>query len=294
MSKRRGILILLSLCLLFVGYVYLRQESHEDIDQDIYLMDVVFKDLQGDLIPVKINFYNEVDIEESVRNRVTLMQTEDLIPYGLYPVLSHELKIQDIHIDNEILTIDFNNELYNNHPLDLLEALTFTLTDYDEIQQLQLTIDGEFIQYLPNSTIPLTSLTQNLGLNNFEETAPLLHQTIPVMVYQNKTIQDFQFYVPTTIRVDENESLFSQVQTILSYIESKIHLIDVKLQDKTLIIHLDSNILLDNETIDKTLEDLIVLSLCSLNNVENVNIQVNGEDVAVKKSSQIEYNYIKL
>lgn len=294
MSKRRGMILLLCLCLLFVGYIYFRQDPQDETSEDVYLMNVVFKDEQGDLIPVKINFYNEVDLEESVRNRITFMQTDDLIAYGLYPVLNEQLKIQDVYIENEVLTVDFNNELYNSHPLDILEALTYTLTDYDGVQQLQLTIDGEYIQYLPNSNIPLSSLTKDLGLNNFEETSALLHQTIPVMVYQNKTIQDFQFYVPTTIRIDETESLFSQVQTILNYVESKIHLLDVQLQDHTLTIELDSNILLDNETIDKTLEDLIVLSLSSLKNVENVNIQVNGEDVSTKKSSQIEYNYVKL
>lgn len=294
MSKRRGMILLLCLCLLFVGYIYFRQDPQDETSEDVYLMNVVFKDEQGDLIPVKINFYNEVDLEESVRNRITFMQTDDLIAYGLYPVLNEQLKIQDVYIENEVLTVDFNNELYNSHPLDILEALTYTLTDYYGVQQLQLTIDGEYIQYLPNSNIPLSSLTKDLGLNNFEETSALLHQTIPVMVYQNKTIQDFQFYVPTTIRIDETESLFSQVQTILNYVESKIHLLDVQLQDHTLTIELDSNILLDNETIDKTLEDLIVLSLSSLKNVENVNIQVNGEDVSTKKSSQIEYNYVKL
>lgn len=294
MGRRRGMIVLLSLCLLFVGYVYFRRDPQDETSEDVYLMNVVFKDEQGDLIPVKINFFNEVDLQESVRNRITFMQTDDLIAYGLYPVLNKELKIQDISIENKVLTVDFNDELYNSHPLDILEALTYTLTDYDEVQQLQLSIDGEYIQYLPNSNIPLSSLTKDLGLNNFEETSALLHQTMPVMVYQNKTIQDFQFYVPTTIRIDETESLFSQVQTILNYVDSKIHLFNVQLEDHTLTIQLDSNILLDNETIDKTLEELIVLSLSSLKGVENVNIQVNGEDVSTKKSSQIEYNYVKL
>ena len=57
---------------------------------------------------------------------------------------------------------------------------------------------------------------------------------------------------------------------------------------------LDSNILLDNEKIDQTLEDLIVLSLSSLKDVKDVEIKINGEDVRTKQSSQIEYNYIKM
>jgi len=96
------------------------------------------------------------------------------------------------------------------------------------------------------------------------------------------------------MRVDENEPLTKQVQTILSYVQSKIHLLDAKLDNGVLTVDLDSNILLDNEKIDQTLEDLIVLSLSSLKDVKDVEIKINGEDVRTKQSSQIEYNYIKM
>ena len=69
---------------------------------------------------------------------------------------------------------------------------------------------------------------------------------------------------------------------------------DAQMKDGILTIDLDSNILLDNERIDQSLEDLIVLSLSSLKNVKDVEIKINGEDVRTKQSSQIEYNYIKI
>ncbi|MFR1296522.1 MAG: hypothetical protein ACLSBH_14490 [Coprobacillus cateniformis] len=74
-----------------------------------------------------------------------------------------------------------------------------------------------------------------------------MHQTVPVMVYHQKTIEQYSYYVPTTMRVDENEPLTKQVQTILSYVQSKIHLLDAKLDNGVLTVDLDSNILLDNE-----------------------------------------------
>ena len=74
----------------------------------------------------------------------------------------------------------------------------------------------------------------------------------------------------------------------------KIHLLDAKLDNGVLTVDLDSNILLDNEKIGQTLEDLIVLSLSSLKDVKDVEIKINGEDVRTKQSSQIEYNYIKM
>ena len=294
MKKRIGVVAVLIVCLTFVSYVYLNKESPQ-IDNDVYFKSVVFKDSDGDLIPVSVNLHTQMELEEEIRNRIDLMKSHDMTRYGLEPIFSEDLQVQSVQLKDHVLTLNFNDELYSQQSaLDILEALTFTMTDYDDVNQLRIQIEGQNVSYLPNSTIPLTSLTKDLGLNNFEETSTLLHQTIPVMVYNQKVINQYSYYVPTTVRIDENEPLKQQVQTILSYVQSKIHLIDAKLDQGLLTVELDSNILLDNEKIDQTLEELIVLSLSSLKDVEDVEIKINGDDVTTKKSSQIEYNYLKI
>lgn len=262
MNKKIGVISVLIICLTFVSYIYLRKDTKREESQDVYLKTVVFKDSDNELIPISINFHSQVELEEEVRNCIDFMKSEELIAYGYIPVLSKDLEVESIQVKNKILTINFNDQLYSNQDaLDIIEALTFTMTDNQDIQQLKLQIQGKDVSYLPNSTIPLSSLTHDLGLNNFEDASTLLHQTIPVMVYNQKIINQYSYYVPTTIRIDENESLKSQVQTILSYVQSKIHLIDAKLDNGLLTIDIDSNVLLDNEKIDQSLEDLIVLSL---------------------------------
>ena len=182
----------------------------------------------------------------------------------------------------------------NKDDMSILEALTFTMTDYDNIDRLKIQINGKDISHLPNSTIPVSSLTKNLGLNNFVETSSILHETIPVMVYNEKVIHQYSYYIPTTIRIDENDSVNEQVKTILSQIQGKIQVVDTSLKKGVLTVKLGSNILLDNEKIDQTLEDLIVLSLSSLKGVKDVKIKINNEDVRTKKTSIIEYNFIKI
>lgn len=296
MKKRVGIVCIAMICLSCLAYFYLHNDKKEsESKEDVYLKTVVFKDKEDELIPISVNFHSQVELEEDVINRIDLMKSSDMVSYGLYPIFSEDLTVQSAEVKNNILTIDFNDELYTNQDaMDILEALTFTMTDYDDVNRLQLTINGKEIAYLPNSDIPVSSLTQSLGLNNFEETSALLHETHPVMVYNEKVINQYSYYVPTTIRVDENESIQKQVQTILNYISSKIHLVEASLEKNVLTIELDSNILLDNEKIDQKLEDLIVLSLSSIPNVDDVKILVNGEDARSKKTSEMQYNYIKI
>ena len=296
MKKKIGVISVLVLCLTFVSIMYLKKDkkSDEKVD-DVYYKSVVFKDSDNDLIPISVNFHSEVELEEEIRNKIDLMKSDEMIQYGLYPVISKDLEVQSVNLKDNVLTVSFNDQLVaNQDAMDILEALTYVMTDYDDVERVNLQINEKNVSYIPNSTIPLSSLTKSLGLNNFEETSAFLHQTVPVMVYHQKTIEQYSYYVPTTMRVDENEPLTKQVQTILSYVQSKIHLLDAKLDNGVLTVDLDSNILLDNEKIDQTLEDLIVLSLSSLKDVKDVEIKINGEDVRTKQSSQIEYNYIKM
>ena len=294
MDKKVVVVALLIVCLSTFSWFYLNQDQKQEANET-YIQTVIFQDQDHDLIPVSINLHNQMEMETDIRNKIDLMQSSQLQTYGLYPVLDAQLEIQSIELSDHILTVSFNDFLYTQHnDFNIIEALTYVLTDYDQVEQLYLQIDGQDISHLPNSTIPLNHLTKDLGLNNFEDASTFLHESIPVMVYQEKTVGDYLYYVPKTLRIHEKADLFLQVKTILNHINSKIHLLDATLKDHILTLELDSHILLDNETIDRTLEELMILSLKSLNDVEDVQIYINGENVRSKETSQIHYNYIKM
>lgn len=294
MNKKIVIIAIFIVCLTFVSLAYLKNDESQEL-KETYIQTVIFQDQDHDLVPVSLNVHNQMEMETDIRNKIDLMQSSQLQTYGLYPVIDPQLEIQSIELNDQTLTVSFNDNLYSNQDaLNILEALTYVLTDYDDVEQLNLQIDGKEVSHLPNSTIPLNHLTKKLGLNNFEEASTFLHQSIPVMIYQEKTIADYLYYVPTTLRINENDDLNEQVQTILSHINSKIHLLKASLKDQVLTLELDDNVLLDNETIDRTLEELIILSLKSLDGVEDVELLINGENVRSQETSQIHYNYIKM
>ena len=294
MNKKLVIVFFLIVCLSVFSCIYLNQDEAQDVNET-YIQTVIFQDKDYDLVPVSLNLHNQMEMETDIRNKIDLMQSSQLQSYGLYPVLDSRLEIQSIQLDEAILTVSFNDFLYTQHnDMNIVEALTYVLTDYDQVEQLCIQIDGKDISHLPNSTIPLNHLTKNLGLNNFEDASTFLHESVPVMIYQEKTIGNYLYYVPKTLRIHERADLFYQVKTILNHINSKIYLLDATLKDHVLTIELDSHVLLDNETIDRTLEELIVLSLKSLKDVEDVEIKINGENVRSLETSQIHYNYIKM
>lgn len=294
MNKKIIMIAIVIACLTYTSFLYLKKDDDQQVEET-NIETIIYKDEEGDLIPVNVNVHNQMEMETDIRNKLDLMKSSQMESYGLYPLFDSRLEIQSLELEDGVLSVSFNDYLYSNQDaLDILEALTYVFTDYDDVQQLKLQIDGQNITYLPNSIIPLNQLTKNLGLNNFEEASFLLHQSIPVMIYCEKNIHDYLYYVPTTLRINENDSLEDQVQTILNHLNSQINLLSVSQEDNVLNIELDSNILLDNETIDHTLEELIVLSLTSLEGVEDVQILINGENVRNQETSQIFYNYIKM
>lgn len=292
--KKIGIISLLIICLAFVSYVYLHNDETQE-SEDVYLKTVVFKDEDNELVPVSVNFHSQVELEQEVKNRIDFMKSNELTKYGLYPVLNQDLEVLSVSLNNKVMVLNVNDHLdANNDDMDILEALTFTLTDYDEVEQLKLQINGKDITSLPHSDIPVSYLSQDLGLNNFTETYTILHETIPVLAYHQKVIANQSYYIPVTLRINENDTLEEQVKTILNQVQGNIQLINASMNNGVLTVELDSNILLDNEKIDQSLEDLIVLSLSTLKNVKDVQIHINNENVRTKESSIIEYNYIKI
>lgn len=252
---------------------------------DMHIQTVVFKDCDDDLIPVKVNFHSQVDLETDIRNCIEFMKSNDMQLYGLYPVINEDLSISKIIKDNQTLQIVFDEINDNkNNILDILESITYVITNNYDVETVNIVLGNQHHLVL----------TKDLGLNNFIETSVNLHQTLPVTVFKQKEVEQFSYYVPTSIRIDENESLWAQVKTILHYVDSKIELIDVSLQKGLLTVELGSYILLDNESIDPKLRDLIVLSLTSLKDVDEVKIKINDEEVEMKKANIQTYNYIKI
>lgn len=293
MRRKKYVLLLLVFCLLFVG-IYSFFITPEESSQ-FYLKTVVYKDKDNMLIPVSINFYNEMDIEEEVLNRIDMMKSEDLSSQGLYPLLSSDLEVNHVDLNDSILTIDFNDQLYaNGDALDIIEALSFTLCDYEEVDSIHLQINGEDITNIPNSDISVSYIHSSIGLNNFDDTDTLLHHTYPVMVYHIKNIENQNYYVPITTRINENDSIYNQICTIMNLINPNIQCLDATLNDGILRITLDSSVLLEDGTIDKELFDQLTFTFSSMDMVDELNVVVDDEILVNESVSSLQINYIKI
>ena len=108
-------------------------------------------------------------------------------------------------------------------------------------------------------------------------------KTTPVVVYNTETINNKEYYVPVTKRIETNENdIDTKVSIMLNEMDydKPLSLVDqCSLQDGTLSIHLAANILNDNESIDNTLYNRIVKSASHLENVKKVSLFVDNQEI---------------
>ena len=191
---------------------------------------------------------------------------------------------------NDLYRVDFKYKKENESEkidIDLYKADILKNDSYEttirKIEKVNLKIDGNDISTLPNSTVPASCITNQLGINNFEASTNYIYKTTPVVVYNTETINNKEYYVPVTKRIETNENdIDTKVSIMLNEMDydKPLSLVDqCSLQDGTLSIHLAANILNDNESIDNTLYNRIVKSASHLENVKKVSLFVDNQEI---------------
>ena len=276
---------LFTLCLLFVFSCFTKKEDQDTTqkNQKTNMQTVIFKDASDTLIPVSVNIACEDSQENNIRGIIEMMKSSDYETLGLYPLFQENLELNTLIIENDQLTFDFTNDLKvknNQEALDICEALSYLFCQ-DNINQVNVQIDGKEVSSLENSTIPLSCITSHLGINNFETSTSALYQTSSVMIYNEKDIKGQTYYVPVTTRIDNTKSsLDSQVSLLFNHFDcpKKIETTkEAQLNDGVLSVYLSSQILDDSETLSPILYQRLEKSLLSLPDVDDVRIYVDQQ-----------------
>ena len=277
--------IFVCLCLGF-GIIYFKQDDKKEKEVvNTNYQTVVFRDDDNMLVPIEIDLKQDLEDDSKYRNLIEVMKSKDYEYLGLHPILDANLQVNAIAINDKSLTFDFSDHLYvenNQEALDIFEMLSYVFCVGD-IEKINLKIDGNDVSTLKNSTIPASCITNRLGINNFESTSNYLYKTVPVVVYNTKTINNQEYYVPITKRIEtQDNDIDTKVSLMLKEIESEQPLTLVQqcsLNEGHLNIYLASNILNDNESIDNNLYNQIVKSASHLENVKKVSLYIDGQEI---------------
>lgn len=267
----------------FATFVYFKNDDVKTVKKKANMQTVIFKGQDETLIPVSVDIGVKDNKENNIRGIIETMKSKDFTQLGLYPIFNKKLELNALIMESNQLTFDFTNNFKvsnNQQALDICEALSYLFCK-DGISKINMKIDGKAVSSFENTTIPLSCITPNLGINNFETSTFDLYQTSSVLVYNEKEIAGKTYYIPTTTRIQNtNQTIDQKVSLLLDHFENNTKVETTKksqLNDGLLSIYLSSRILDNSENISPTLYSRLEKSFLSLPDVSSVHIYINNE-----------------
>ena len=267
----------------FATFVYFKNDDVKTVKKKANMQTVIFKDQDETLIPVSVDIGVKDNKENNIRGVIETMKSKDFTQLGLYPIFNKKLELNALIMESNQLAFDFTNNFKisnNQQALDICEALSYLFCK-DGISKINMKIDGKAVSSFENTTIPLSCITPNLGINNFETSTFDLYQTSSVLVYNEKEIAGKTYYIPTTTRIQNtNQTIDQKVSLLLDHFENNTKVETTKksqLNDGLLSIYLSSRILDNSENISPTLYSRLEKSFLSLPDVSSVHIYINNE-----------------
>lgn len=267
----------------FATFIYFKNDDVKTVKKKANMQTVIFKDQDETLIPVSVDIGVKDNKENNIRGIIETMKSKDFTQLGLYPIFNKKLELNALIMESNQLTFDFTNNFKisnNQQALDICEALSYLFCK-DGISKINMKIDGKAVSSFENTTIPLSCITPNLGINNFETSTFDLYQTSSVLVYNEKEIAGKTYYIPTTTRIQNtNQTIDQKVSLLLDHFENNTKVETTKksqLNDGLLSIYLSSRILDNSESISPTLYSRLEKSFLSLPDVSSVHIYINNE-----------------
>lgn len=277
--------------------INIKQEI-EYVNKDIITSSIYLVDSNNYLAKTEI-VVDDNDIKIKAKEILTALiqgeEMEDRIPNGFKAIIPSETKILSIDYKDNLMKINFSKDLLDtnvNNEEKIIEAIVYSLTSIDGIEEVMILIEGQILSKLPQSNIILPSvLDRNIGINKEYNLTSNKNISQTTIYYINK-YNDHEYYVPVTkitndsrdkieIIIDELSSKNIYKSNLMSFLSSNTKLLSVNEQDDALIVEFNDYIFNDIETKD-ILEEVIYticLSIGDNYNVKEVIFKVKDEEI---------------
>lgn len=231
---------------------------------------------------------------------------EQMLPNGFRAVLPADTQMT-LNIKDGTATVDFSKEFATYKKEDekrILQAVTWTLTQFDSIDEVKLQMNGTPLEAMPVNGTPIgEELSRADGINVDNSDVVDITNTKAVTVYYIGGEEGAYYYVPVTKRVsnDQKDNITAIVNelvegpayasNLLSDFQSGVKLLDEpKIEDGKVTLNFNESIFgsLEEKMVSEHLLNSLVLSLTEQEGVKSVALTVNGKaDVLSEKGEKL-------
>ncbi|RBW71554.1 GerMN domain-containing protein [Bacillus taeanensis] len=272
-------------------------EEVETVTRQLYLMDK-----NGYVVPQSLNLPKTKEVaKQAVEYLVKDGPVTDLLPNGFQAVLPAGTEVIGVNLDSDTAIVDFSKEFADYDPSEeqkILQSITWTLTQFDNIKNVQIWINGYEQKVMPVNQTPVGEGVSRLdGINNETGNVVDMANSMGVTVYYLAQTEGTSYYVPVTKRIaNKTDSVAAVVEGLVdgpsiqsglfSDFSSDVELLDVSIDDVGLATLNFNEALLNQEIVSDHTLNALVLSLTEQTNIHQVAIQVNGEPTLKNASGE--------
>ena len=220
---------------------------------------------------------------------------EDKIKNGFKSIIPSDTKINSISYENNLIKVDFSKELLNvkkEYEEKIIEAIIYTLTSINGIEQVIIYVDGEILTKLPQTGINLPStLDRSYGINK-EVNIDNYKNVNKVTIYYGAKNNNELYYIPVTkyvndnrekikIIIDELASSYMYNSNLISFLSNNVKLLQTEKELDVLFLVFNEYIFGDMNTKSILEEVMYMINLSVMDNydVKEVIYKVNDEEI---------------
>lgn len=269
---------------------------------------VFLKDPSGYVVPITMEVpWSEGPAKLALNYMIEGGMYADQLPEGFTALIPEGTEVigMDIIPEEKLAIVDLSRHFRNYKAEDerkLLEAITWTLTEFPSIEQVKLWVDGTLLKQMPVTGIPLDEpLSRAMGINLEPGEGVYLGQSTPVTLYFQNVTDDMQsYFVPVTRLIAQTDQVAAaaieqlakgpqNMTGLVSTVPSHINVLDIQQVDDVLSVFLSDAIFdANNRVPDQSLQAMI-LSLTENTGASKVKVMVDHH-VEVLGTDDVNYS----
>jgi len=303
--KNKIVLYTLILILLGLFYFFPTGESFEmEIinDNKTYESNVVYLLDDDNYVSQVITYFDNTSIKEDIKAKIDVLIHGDNNLSKFYSLIPKTTILKNIKVDKDSVYLDFNKEILTVNEYveeSMIEAIVYTLTETNGINNVYINVDGNPLKELPNSKEELPyPLTREFGINKKYDLTSF-NDIDSTTIFFAKTSEDLTYYVPVTkisntssdkidIIIEELKSVVNAQDNLNSYISNNVKLVSSEINNDKMNLVFNDYIFSDasKKTILEEVKYLLSESVFENYSVKEVIISTENDkniDRVVKK-----------
>ncbi|MFT9486927.1 MAG: GerMN domain-containing protein [Tepidibacillus sp.] len=278
--------------------------AENDQDMKTVKFTIYFLDEKGDVVPLTMDIPKVVGIGQEVLNYMIVDgPAAAMLPAGFKPVIPAGTKLSmKVVADQKLAKVDFSREFLNYEAESaadekkILDAITWTLTEFPTVEQVEITVNGYPLTEMPKWKTPILGPLSRLDGINLELANNIqMGHTTPVTIYFQRTTADHEYLVPVTRLIPATEDIAKATieQLILgpksgtdltSSLLPSTKVLDVKVSNNLVVADFSDDLLGFNQELSQKVIDMIVWSLTENTPAKSVQIKVQGKTETLKEN----------